>query len=85
MVISYIRFVSFLLTVAHSRANDDKSTSVDNVLFEQIEKLSKQIIKPKDGDEKKDEKKKDAEAADEPDSCWSPPEPKPRGSSQAGF
>lgn len=55
---------------------------MDNILFQQIEKLSKQIIKPKDDGEKKE--KKEGEAADEPDSSWCPPEPKAKDSSQVG-
>ncbi|EIM84771.1 P-loop containing nucleoside triphosphate hydrolase protein [Stereum hirsutum FP-91666 SS1] len=75
-------FVSFLLSLAHSRSNEINSTSVDNILFQQIEKLSKQIIKPQDEGEKKENK--EGEAADEPDSSWCPPEPKAKDSSQVG-
>lgn len=87
-----IRFVSFLLSLAHSRSNEHqaKSISVDDLLLEQIEKLSKQIIKKsekvekgkKEGEEKGDENKE--EEPNEPDSCWSPPEPTVRDSSQTG-
>lgn len=59
---------------------------MDDLLFEQIEKLSKQIIKPKDEGEKKEKKEGEtAEAeADEADSCWSPREPAERDTSQVG-
>lgn len=81
---SYIRFVSFLLSLAHRRSNEINSTSVDELLFQQIEKLAKQIIKPKDEGEKKEKKEGEAAEADEPDSCWSPPEPAERDTSQVG-
>lgn len=84
MVAPFARFVSFLLSVAHSWSNKNHTTSVDDLLFEQIEKLSKQIIKPEDEGEKKEKKEGETSEADEPDSCWSPREPAERDTSQVG-
>lgn len=54
------------------------------MLFEQIAKLSKQIIKPEDEGEKEEKEYGEESDADEPDGCWYPREPVGRDTSQVG-
>ncbi|TFY82028.1 hypothetical protein EWM64_g1990 [Hericium alpestre] len=77
-------FVSFLLSVAHTRSVQAASTPYEDLLFAQVSALSAQIIKIANPDEKKEEEKVEEGAADEPNSCWSPPDPVAKSSAHSG-